>query len=1024
MRADTLLKVRLLGPLEIWRGSQRLELPSSKKARALLAYLIATSRAHRRERLVELLWDVADDPKGGLRWCLSKIRQLVDEPQKTRIVADRETVHFQPHQAQVDLFVLRERLQHGVSSLVLKELEDVANLFRGTFLEGLELPDYDDFQAWLVRTREDSLQQQLLVLRAIVSALSGNPADAIPYARQLLQRDPLDEQSRAQLARFLMTVGRQSEARQLVEVGKRLAKELGTGSAGQMEQIERELLHPAPGVTAVSSSSDIASSPPAGGPNWEDPAPFVGREKERAVLRRLLDSAQLKSGKRVLLITGEPGIGKSTLLADLAKQTVSIRGTVLSGSSYEAEARRPYGPWTDAIRALHPSLIGDVLRARLAPLLTGLTPEDETPGGRERLFGAVVELLAARLHSAPPVLLQFDDVQWCDEASAELLHYVVRMTQHRSVSVVIAARSGELPDNELAMRVLRGFRRKGWLDEVQLEPLSREETSKLVEQVSPGANAEAVFEESAGNPLYALELARGWDSFSGAGDPTLAGLIRDRVDRLPSIAGDVLRWAAVLGNQFGVRRLSSLVSLDVNDLTKALETLDRHAIVRDAGNARDPDTLAFTQDIVRRTIYNAISEPRRRLMHARVARILQSETNAYVAAEVVHHASLASEMALAARASVEAGRHCMRIYANAEAVAFARSGMRYSESLPETDRIALQIELMEVSLAARRPRDGEEVAKQLEDLSEKALSKRDVEHARLGFHLLSYVRWEDGDWSAAKRHSLRAEFIARSGDTREQVVAMAEAARCLAMLERDLGQAEALALEARAQAMNAGIEAVAIPDALGILHFHRGAWEDASSFFSSARVMAQRDGDHTCEYRALEHLVVLELERDRADAARVLCADLIGLAGKLREGSEMPFALCLQALADEASGKDVASAIEHALQNLRLTDAKHRLAYALLRATQGDFARGDTEQARARAEEALGLAEILARPSETALAHVVLLRCALSSGDRIQAEHHRRALQPENLKFVAAYVQKAADTTMQRTGGKRGARTA
>ena len=149
MKSSDLLSINLLGPLEIRRGKRRIELPSSKKARGLLAYLIVNRRQHRRDRLTDLLWDVADDPKGGLRWCLSKIRPLVDEPQGPRIVADRETVEFRAEDVEIDSFIVRDSIQRGVTSLTLKELEDLASLFRGSFLEGLELPDYDSFQAWL-----------------------------------------------------------------------------------------------------------------------------------------------------------------------------------------------------------------------------------------------------------------------------------------------------------------------------------------------------------------------------------------------------------------------------------------------------------------------------------------------------------------------------------------------------------------------------------------------------------------------------------------------------------------------------------------------------------------------------------------------------------------------------------------------------------------------------------------------------------------------------------------------------------
>ena len=97
------------------------------------------------------------------------------------------------------------------------------------------------------------------------------------------------------------------------------------------------------------------------------------------------------------------------------------------------------------------------------------------------------------------------------------------------------------------MRVLRGFRRDPWLEEKKLSPLSMEDTVRLVNLVAPAADGAALFDESAGNPLYAIELARAADRSGKLVDATLAGLIKDRIDQLPAPAGDVFRWAAVLG---------------------------------------------------------------------------------------------------------------------------------------------------------------------------------------------------------------------------------------------------------------------------------------------------------------------------------------------------------------------------------------------------------------------------------------------------------------------------------------------
>jgi DNA-binding SARP family transcriptional activator len=101
--ADRLL---LLGPLQLIRSGAQLPLPPSRKVRALLAYLAMTPRPVSREKLCELFWDVADDPRSELRWCLSKLRPLVDAPSTTRLIADRECVRIDTGSLDVDAISL------------------------------------------------------------------------------------------------------------------------------------------------------------------------------------------------------------------------------------------------------------------------------------------------------------------------------------------------------------------------------------------------------------------------------------------------------------------------------------------------------------------------------------------------------------------------------------------------------------------------------------------------------------------------------------------------------------------------------------------------------------------------------------------------------------------------------------------------------------------------------------------------------------------------------------------------------
>src|SRR5215471_15671362 len=112
------LSIRVLGDFQILKGTAEQELPKSRKTRALLAYLILSGRRHRRERLCDLLWDFPDDPRGSLRWSLSRLRSLVDDPDQERIVADREYVFFDPKGATIDLLEIRRELA-GANANVL-----------------------------------------------------------------------------------------------------------------------------------------------------------------------------------------------------------------------------------------------------------------------------------------------------------------------------------------------------------------------------------------------------------------------------------------------------------------------------------------------------------------------------------------------------------------------------------------------------------------------------------------------------------------------------------------------------------------------------------------------------------------------------------------------------------------------------------------------------------------------------------------------------------------------------------------
>ncbi|MER9708004.1 alpha/beta fold hydrolase [Mesorhizobium sp. M0204] len=204
------LEIRLLGDLTVLRHGEVVSLPRSKKTRALLAYLALVERPQRRERLCEMFWEVPDDPRGALRWSLSKIRQVVDLGQGEILQADRNAVRLNTSQMTLDIAPLRGLGARDIEALEREQLEALARAFRGRFLDDLSLPRCPEFEAWRIATADELHVTRLRILRVLVDRLADDcPARALPYAHDLQALEPEDGALRADIRR-LSEAARQS----------------------------------------------------------------------------------------------------------------------------------------------------------------------------------------------------------------------------------------------------------------------------------------------------------------------------------------------------------------------------------------------------------------------------------------------------------------------------------------------------------------------------------------------------------------------------------------------------------------------------------------------------------------------------------------------------------------------------------------------------------------------------------------------------------------------------------------------
>lgn len=256
-----MLQLRLLGAFAIVRDGHQLVLPPSKRTRALLAYLAVTGRRHSRERLCSVLWGIPDDPRGALRWSLSKLRPIVDESDRLRIRADRDSVAFDGDGVDIDVVAVRDLAATGFGSLPTMTLEELAGRFAGDFLEGLELPDQPEFTAWCIARRDESLRLHIELRRALIERYAAGAESALRHARTLCAIDSLSETSHAALCRLLRATGRIDEAEHQYNASLRYLADQGVELSGELAQSRTATRGPLPNAGNAPPAVEPAAAP-------------------------------------------------------------------------------------------------------------------------------------------------------------------------------------------------------------------------------------------------------------------------------------------------------------------------------------------------------------------------------------------------------------------------------------------------------------------------------------------------------------------------------------------------------------------------------------------------------------------------------------------------------------------------------------------------------------------------------------------------------------------------------------------
>src|SRR6266480_527942 len=795
----TALEISTLGRFEVRRNQEQLTGGNWNRRKVVdLFKLLLSIEQHRlhREQVQEILWPMStleqaansfgktlyllrralepDLPSG--KGSSSNYLQLEHDtllliPDSLRIDADFFESSTRQLQAQMRSLSGKESERH--IQTLLEEFDSVLDLYHGDYL-----PE-DLYEDWTQRRRDRlrRVHSWLLENGAQLALMIGNGLRASEYLLELLESNPADEQTHRQLMLVYARMGRRSDAlNQYVLLRKTLKEELRASPLPETNELFRQiqmgqvsidlresrledkhatvititreesvqheetpkLLEESTRELRLHEKIDESIVPSPLDPERILQAELVGREEEISLMRRAFKQVQIGQ-RRVVFISGEPGIGKTRIARDFTRWCEeSQHATILWGYCYEMSGQLPYQPVVDAINAHMQTCSPKKLRSMLGTSASDLAkivpeirlklpelPEPEPLGPepeRRNLYNAVARYFN-KLAVEHPFILVLDDLQWADTATLHLLNYLTvqgGVSPFESVSgsvkknslpfYVLLYRAGEVYETHPLRGLIAALQRNGVGEELRLQRLTEEQVQQLLmnmarQPVTPIFAGE-IYLHTEGNPFFIGEAVRSlimegkivwtgerWQSTVKATELEIPQSVRLLIERrLVNLSPDcraTLTLAAVLGRQFSSALLCKASNLSEEVIAEHIDNaiqmqilssmISSNTIGSDAVGYLGQDIdLAFTHDKIREVMYQWLNPLRRRTLHRQVAQAIETHYASRLQAyysKLAYHYQMAENFTKAVDYLLKAAHHARSVYAFVDAGNYVKTAL-------------------------------------------------------------------------------------------------------------------------------------------------------------------------------------------------------------------------------------------------------------------------------------------------------------------------------------------------------------
>jgi DNA-binding SARP family transcriptional activator/tetratricopeptide (TPR) repeat protein len=700
------LRLEILGPPRIWRDGVERD-PGPRQQTYLLAILLAREgQPVSTDDLIDLIWedDVPASAVNVIHKYIGALRRVLEPGLPARATGAYLHRHGNGYlltagPGTLDLIAFRELVATARTEPPGRALDHyVAALghWNGPAGSGLS----HRTAGTPIFAALDAEFFDVCVTAAGLAVELGRPERVLSALQLAASIAPLHEPVQACLVTALGAAGHQAEALAVFRtVRSRLDEELGIDPGHALQAAHEQVLK----QTVAGPDGASRDEPPTTGG-------LVGRADELATLRRTLGPAlDGGSGSGIGVVEGEPGVGKTRLLEEIAAEADRQGALVVWGRCLDGDGTPSMWPWVQAIGALldnlaaperekwHASELGRLVES---PDDAGAVPMIPDSASRFRLFEQVVTVIS-EFSARRPVLLVLDDLQWADIASLQLFsHVAARLPAGTAVIGALRDRA-PVPGSELS-RTLAAVSRVSGHRRVRLGPLGPDEAIELV-RLETGLDpdpeaARSIHARTAGNPFFIRELSRLLADDGALTDAagaygvvpaTVRDIVIDRMSGLDAGARDLLRTAALIGRDLDLGLLARAAHLEVESCLERLEPVTALGLLE--STPENPYSLRFAHDLVRESVAVTTPTPRTSQLHLQISDALEiaAAGGESTAERLAHHLWAAGPLADPARtvtALVRAGR-------SAAAKSALEAAERHSRSAAQVARTAGLAEL-------------------------------------------------------------------------------------------------------------------------------------------------------------------------------------------------------------------------------------------------------------------------------------------------------------------------------------------